>query len=191
VSDGIARAARWRLLGLLLERPRQGWCEEIAQLSAEIEDPALRAAVAAARGASEGEYLRLLGPGAPVSPREASVLGLGDPGWMLAELARYYDAFGYAPRVEDPPDHVAVEAGFVGFLELKESLAWARRDAAAARTVAEARTSFVADHLAPLVEALGRCCELAPDSHVALAVDVLAAHVAAGMAVQAARPSPA
>lgn len=178
VSDGIARAARWRLLGLLLERPRQGWGEELARLSAEIDDPPLRAAVAAARAASEGEYLALLGPGAPFSPREASVLGLGDPGWMLAELARYYEAFGYAPRAEDPPDHVGVEAGFVGYLELKEALAWSSGDREAAGTVAAARSSFVADHLAPLVCALGRCTEAAPDSHVALALDVLAAHVA-------------
>jgi nitrate reductase assembly molybdenum cofactor insertion protein NarJ len=178
VADGIARAAHWRLLGLLLERPREGWREELSRLAAEIDDPALRAAVAAARDASEGEYLALLGPGSPLSPREASVLGLGDPGWMLAELARTYQAFGFAPHAEDPPDHVAVEAGFVGFLELKEALAWADGDGEAADTVAAARAAFVAEHLAPLVASLARCAEVAPESHVALAVDVLAAQVA-------------
>lgn len=173
IADGIARAARWRLLGLLLERPRAGWSAELARLAAEIEDPPLRAAVTAARDATEGEYHALLGPGAPLSPREASALGLGDPGWMFSELARFYEAFGYAPRAEDPPDHVAVEAGFVGFLELKESLAWANGDAEAAGTVAAARDAFVAAHLAPLVARLGSVAELAPDSHVALAVDLL------------------
>ena len=179
VADGIARAARWRLLALLLERPRPGWQEELARLAAEVEDLPLRAAVAAAREASEGQYLALLGPGAPVSPREVSALGLGDPGWMLAEVRRYYDAFGYAPRAEDPPDHVAVEAGFVGYLELKESLAWASDDAAAARTVAAARAAFVAGHLTPLVAKLQIGLAIAPDSHVALAVDVVGAHIAA------------
>lgn len=173
IADGIARAARWRLLGLLLERPRAGWGAEIERLAAEIEDPPLRAAAAAARDATEGEYHALLGPGAQSSPREASAIGLGDPGWMFSEIARFYEAFGYAPRAEDPPDHVAVEAGFVGFLELKESLAWANGDAEAARTVAAARDAFVAAHLAPLVAHLGRVADLAPDSHVALAVDLL------------------
>lgn len=177
VADGIARAARWRLLGLLLERPRPGWSAEIERLAAEIDDPPLRAVVAAARDATEGEYHALLGPGAPASPREASALGLGDPGWMFSELARFYEAFGYAPRAEDPPDHVAVEAGFVGYLELKESLAWANGDADAAHTVAAARQAFVAAHLAPLVARLGGVADLAPDSHVALAVDLLRGQV--------------
>ena len=173
VADGIARAAHWRLLGLLLERPRAGWSTEIDRLADEIDDPPLRAVVAAARGITEGEYHALLGPGAPLSPREASALGFGDPGWMFSELARFYEAFGYAPRAEDPPDHVAVEAGFVGFLELKASLAWANGDAEAAHTVAAARAAFVAAHLAPLVARLGEAADLAPDSHVALAVDLL------------------
>ncbi|MEW6271129.1 MAG: molecular chaperone TorD family protein [Thermodesulfobacteriota bacterium] len=185
VSDGIARAARLRLLGLLLERPRPGWRDELVRLAMEIDDPPLRAAVAAARTASEGQYLALLGPGAPFSPREASVVGLGDPGWMLAEIARCYEAFGYTPRAEDPPDHVAVETGFVGFLELKESLAWASGDAEAACTVAAARAAFVERHLAPLVARLARCLEAAPASHLALAVDVLAARIA----VQATSPA--
>jgi hypothetical protein len=68
---------------------------------------------------------------------------------------------------------VAVEAGFVGFLELKESLAWANGDAESAHTVAAARAAFVAAHLAPLVARLGEAADLAPDSHVALAVDLL------------------
>ena len=179
VAAGIARAARWRLLAVLLERPRPGWNEEIERLAAEIDDPALRAAASAARGASEGKYHGLLGPGAPLSPREASAIGVGDPGWMLSELERFYEAFGYAPRAEDPPDHVAVEAGFVGFLELKESLAWASEDAEAARTVAAARESFVAAHVEPLIARLESVGEIAPESHVALAIDVLRAQLSA------------
>ncbi len=178
VRDGIARAAQLRLLGLLLERPRPGWEDELVRLALEIDDPALRTAVTAARGASEGWYLALLGPGAPVSPREVSALGLGDPGWMLADIARFYEAFGYVPRAEDPPDHVAVETGFVGYLELKEALAWAAGDEEAARTVAAARAEFVERHLAPLVERLERALDAAPDSYLALAVDVLAARIA-------------
>ncbi|HZR82512.1 MAG TPA: molecular chaperone TorD family protein [Candidatus Binatia bacterium] len=193
VADGIRLAAEWRLLGLLLERPRLEWQAEIERLAAEVADPPLRAAVAAARTASEGEYHALLGPGGPAPAREASVLGMGDPGWMMADLSRTYDAFGYAPRAEDPKDHVAVEVGFVGFLLLKEALAWASDDEVAARTVIAARTAFVADHLRALVLALAERLAVAPESHVALAVDVLAARVAAigdgGATAEAAKPA--
>jgi hypothetical protein len=46
----------------------------------------------------------------------------------LSDLARYYEAFGYRPRGEDPLDHVAVEVGFVAYLHLKEALALANED---------------------------------------------------------------
>ncbi|HVO26406.1 MAG TPA: molecular chaperone TorD family protein [Candidatus Margulisiibacteriota bacterium] len=152
----IAAAAEWRLIGLLLERPRPGWHEEAATLSAEVRDAALRAAAAAARGVSEGDYLRLLGPGGLVSPREVTYRPFADPGRLLAELASVYDAFGFHPRVEDPMDHIAVEAAFVGYLLLKEAFAAACGDRAGVSTTAKARRNFVETHLATLANAFAQ-----------------------------------
>jgi nitrate reductase assembly molybdenum cofactor insertion protein NarJ len=156
IPDGIAEAARWRLLGLLLERPRSGWRADVAAIAREVGDPVLTAASRLAVTADEGEYLALLGSGGTTSPREAAHGGLRDPGRVLAELAAHYDAFGYAPSAEDPPDHVAVEVGFVAYLHLKEALALSCGDDEAATTTRAARAAFLDRHLAPVAAALAR-----------------------------------
>jgi hypothetical protein len=178
VADGFAEAARWRLLGLLLERPRPGWHEEVARLAFEIDDPALCAVARSAARASEGTYLRLLGPGGAAPAREVGYAGLRDPGWVLANVRRYYDAFGFAPRAEDPVDHVAVEVGFVGYLHLKEALARAESDERAGAVTATARAEFLRAHLATIAAPLARRLT-GDDSHLAAAAELLAARVPA------------
>jgi hypothetical protein len=157
-ATAVAAAAEWRLLGLLLERPRAGWHDEVARLGREVGGIAIRDAVAAAGGAGEGEYLALLGPGGLVSPREVAYRGLQDPGRVLADLAAVYQAFAFGPRAEDPMDHIAVEVAFVGYLFLKEGFALATGDTEAAETTAAARRAFVREHLsmtaAPLADRL-------------------------------------
>jgi len=143
----IAEAAEWRLIGLLLERPRYDWHDEVAALSREVRNVALRDAAAAAGAATEGDYLRLLGPGGAVSPREVTYQPFADPGQVLASLATVYDAFAFRPRVEEPIDHVAVEVAFVGYLLLKEAFALAGGDSEAAALTAAARRGIVEAHL--------------------------------------------
>jgi len=142
----VAEAAEWRLIALLLERPRTGWHAEVAALAREVRERALSDAAEAARNATEGEYLRLLGPGR-ISPREVSYRTFEDPGRILADLAATYAAFAFQPRAEEPVDHLALEAGFIGYLLLKEAFAVARGDAEAASTTAAARRDFLSAHL--------------------------------------------
>jgi TorA maturation chaperone TorD len=148
----MAEAAAWRLMGLLLERPRPGWHEELETLAPEVADPSVRAAVDAAREASEGTYLSLLGPGGFVSPREVAYRPTEDPGKILADLAAFYEAFAFDPQTEDSIDHIAVEAGFVAYLRLKEAYALAQGDDEAAATTAEALQHFFDAHLGTFVE---------------------------------------
>jgi hypothetical protein len=176
-AHGIAEAARWRLLGLLLERPRPGWHEEVAALGAEVRDGELSTLAGAARDASEGAYLALVGPGAAISPREVAYRGLEDPGWVLADIAHFYETFAYRPCAEDPLDHVAVEAGFVGYLFLKEELARAADEVEAAETVAAARQRFLETHLATVAAPLARALAVAEGSCLARAAATLAARV--------------
>lgn len=143
----MAEALEWRLIGLLLERPRPGWIEEAEALAAETGDERLRDAVRAAHGATEGAYLSLFAEGGSVSPRETSWRHREDPGRILADIAGFYQAFAFSPRAEDPLDHVAVEAGFVGYLCLKQAHALAEDDAQSADTTASARRRFIDDHL--------------------------------------------
>jgi hypothetical protein len=177
IADAIGDAARWHLLALLFERPRAGWNEEVAALAREVPDPLLRSVAQTANGASEGDYLHLVGPGGRVSPREVGHAGGRDPGWVLADVARFYDAFGYRPRTEDPIDHIAVEVGFVAYLHLKEALARSSADAEAAAVTCDAREAFVREHLAGFVRSLAR--QLAPDDvqHLAGAADLVAARM--------------
>jgi TorA maturation chaperone TorD len=176
-ADALAAAAEWRLLGLLLERPRAELRAEIGALAAETRDPALRDAAAGVVTSSEGEYLALLGPGGLASPREAAYLGMQDPAWVLAEIARFYDVFAFAPRAEDPPDHVAVEAAFVAYLHLKEAFALEAGDAEAAETTRAARTRFVAEHLARIARAMADRLAPALGTPLARAALQLAARV--------------
>jgi nitrate reductase assembly molybdenum cofactor insertion protein NarJ len=171
----ISEAAEWRLIALLLERPRAGWQMEVAALAREVPHQGLRTAAHAARDASEGEYLHLVGPGGIVSPREVSYRSFEDPGRILADLAASYAAFAFQPRAEESPDHLAVEAGFIGYLLLKEAFAVARGDTEAASTTAAARSRFLEGHLTaahPFAERLA-----AGGSYLAAVACVLAERV--------------
>jgi hypothetical protein len=190
VSDEIAAAACWHLAARLLERPHASWRADVAALARETPDPVLRAVATAAADGSEGAYLAALGPGAPVSPREAGHAGLRDPGWILAELARCYQVFGYAPRVEDPLDHVAVEVGFVAYLHLKEALARGHGDDEAVAVTRAAREAFARDHLAPLAAGLARRLAEGAPPYLAAVADWLVARLPAVDVVTTASPDP-
>jgi nitrate reductase assembly molybdenum cofactor insertion protein NarJ len=180
----ITAAAEWRLISLLLQRPHPGWLREVKALAREVRDARMRAAVAAARDASEGEYLRLVGPGGAVSPREVTFQPFQDPGHLLAQLATAYSAFAFHPRAEDPIDHVAIEADFVGYLFLKEAFAAARGDAEAAATTAAARSGFIEAHLAALATTFAQRLAGAGPSYLLPAAELLAARMPARQPLQ-------
>jgi TorA maturation chaperone TorD len=150
----LRQASRWRFIGLLFERPRQGWLQEVRALRLELDDPVLRAAAHGADELREADYLRVFGPGGAVSPREVAYRPMHDPGRILAELSGYYRAFGYHPRHDEPLDHIAVETGFVAWLALKEAYAHFREEAQGAGTARAARRTFVDEHLATFVSEL-------------------------------------
>lgn len=145
----LAAATEWRLLALLLSRPREGWREELEALARQPgTKELLRQASEAARDASEGAYHALLGAGSSASPREAAHAGFLDPGRILADLAACYAAFGFTPSGEEPDDHLAVECDFVAYLHLKEAYALSGGQQDAADLTREVRRRFVAEHVA-------------------------------------------
>ncbi len=186
-SATVAEAAEWRLLALLLERPRAGWHEEVAALGREVPDLALAIAAQTAQEAGEGDYHRALGPGGAVSPREVTYRSYEDPGQLLAELATVYAMWAFQPRAEEPIDHIAVEVGFVGYLLLKEAFAGARHDAQAAATVAAARRAFIATHLAATARAFADRVEGVGPAYLVQATHALAAKVPAPAAAPSRR----
>ncbi len=150
----LTSAASWRLASLLLERPRPEWKIEIARLAAEVSDPPLARCAAGAGQATEEFYHRLFGPAGAVSPREVSYCGFEDPGRVISELSAFYHAFSFNPRREESIDHVAVEAGFVGYLFLKEAYASMRNSSASVVIVKDAREHFFREHLARLARGM-------------------------------------
>jgi hypothetical protein len=174
VEQLLHEAAAWRLLSLLVERPRAGWRAEIEELACELGDEDLQAAVRSAHGVGEGFYLAFVGPGGPVSLREVTHRPRSDPGHLLAALRAFYAAFAFAPAAEDPADHLAVEAGFVGYLRLKQAFALARGDREAADVAASAAATFLAEHVAAMAEPVALALEAGAAGHLALAARALA-----------------
>ena len=184
VVAALREASVWRLLGLLAERPRPGWAEDLRAVALALEradtgadrtvDFLVGLARRAADEANEGRYFALVGPGGPASPREAANRGRDDPARTLARLRALYGAFAFAPDAEDPLDHVAVEAGFVGYLHLKEGYAWAAGDEAAAQTTIAARGRFLTEHLGPFAWRFARRLTVAGDTWLAAAAWLLA-----------------
>ncbi len=173
----LAAAAEWRLLSLLLERPRPDCHREIAALRDEVRGVLLQAAANSVLSASEGEYLRLVGPGGAVSAREVAYCGHQDPGWVLSDVASFYQAFAFQPRAEDPMDHIAVEVGFVAYLFLKQAFAQAAGDREAAAVSAEARQRFIQTHLAPLATSVAARLAAVSRSYLLAVARLVAARV--------------
>lgn len=174
IQELLSEAAAFRLLGLLFERPREGWWQEVESLRREVRDAEISAAVEAAQEeASEGLYLALLGPGGIVSPREVSYRGMNDPGQVLSDVRAFYEAFAFGPETEEAPDHIAVEAGFLGYLTLKEAYARARGNEEEAGVAAQAATRFRQEHLSTLAWPLADRLEKTEVRYLSLAARAL------------------
>ena len=76
---------------------------------------------------------------------------------------------------EEPPDHVSVEAGFVGWLLLKEAYARAAELPDAAALTAEARARFQKAHVARLAASLAESLEPWGVGYLTLAAAALSA----------------
>lgn len=151
----LRESARWRTLGLLFECPSPAWREQLRNLVPEIGDGGLASAVThAIDEASAESYHTTFGPGGPAAPREVTYRDSSLPGQVMGELNAYYNAFAYPAPQTEAPDHVSVEIGFIAYLYLKEAYARARGETEQASVTSEAIGQFVADHLAPMADAL-------------------------------------
>ncbi len=178
VVELLRESAAWRMIALLFECPSAAWREQIAALAAEVDDPQLRAAAEAAlREATEGLYHTVFGPGGPAAPREVSYRRTVDAGAFLADLEAFYTAFAYTAQTPEPPDHVAVEAGFVAYLRFKEAYAVSRGDRPQAEVAADAAKHFLEDHLSLLADPLARALGASEIAYLATASAALARRV--------------
>ena len=98
-------------------------------------------------------------------------------GYLLSELTAFYDAFAYQPVTRESPDHVSVEAGFVGYLRLKEAYAVTRGDEEQASVTADAAATFLREHLSALAEPLAATLDASGVAYLAEAARALATRV--------------
>jgi len=174
LSALVLEAAEWRLISLLFCRPCSVWKDEIRRLGMETRDPVLQeAATNAVEHAAEGVFHSIFGPGGPAPAREASYQGTLQLGYLLAELNAQYDAFAYTPVADtsntEPPDHVSVEAGFVGFLRLKQAFARSEDRQEEAAITGEAADRFLREHLSNIGEPLSYALDHSGEKYLQLA----------------------
>jgi len=168
-------AAEWRLIGLLFEPPSGSWREQVASLGAEVTDAKLKRAAEAGLGeASEELYHSIFGPGGPASAREASYFDNIQLGYLIAELCAHYDAFAYQPSLGEAPDHVAVEAGFIAYLRLKQAYAKTEGNHEHGALAGEAAQYFLGEHLARMAPALAERLASSGVEYLMLAAQALA-----------------
>jgi len=168
--EHLRRAAEWRLLALALECPRGAWQAELENLAAEVDEPDLRQLPEQARDeATPALYHSLFGPGGPAAPREVSYVRSVQPGQLIADIQAFYDAFAYRPSLDEPPDHVAVELGFLGYLHVKAAYAIVRGEPKQAAIVADAIARFTECHVAKLAQPLAALLEASEVGYLALA----------------------
>ena len=174
----LRQAAEWRLIGLLFECPVGTWRDDIVALARNVDDPLLGSAVAhALEEASEGLYHSTFGPGGPAPPREVTYVRAIQLGQLFSELAAFYEAFAYQPVTRESPDHVSVEAGFIGYLLLKEVYALTYGEDEQASVTADAAAAFMREHLTALAEPLAATLDASNLAYLAEAWRALATRV--------------
>lgn len=178
ITSLLGEAAEWRLLGLLFEYPTEAWREQLSALAADMKDEKLKAlASAALEYATEGLHIALFGPAGTVPVREVTYQGGVQFGYLMAELAAFYDAFGYKPdAAAEADDHLAVQAGFMAYLKFKQAYALADGDTEHAGVTAEAAANFLKNHIAVLAEPVTSKLETFGPDYLVEAGRILSAH---------------
>lgn len=181
VVEPLRRAARLRLLALAFECPHAGWQEQLNSLAEEIGEAELRRLVEQAREEGSPElYHTTFGPGGPAAPREVSYVATILPGQIMADLQAFYDAFAYQPAIDEPPDHIAVELGFLSYLQLKTAYAASRGDQQQVAVAADAAKRFMESHLSHIIGPLTNALDASGIRYLAAAAASLRQNVGPG-----------
>jgi nitrate reductase assembly molybdenum cofactor insertion protein NarJ len=152
LAEWLSRAAVLQFASLALQPPSTDVIEEMRNLiSALPENAAIeaRAILDVPLADWEPEFFSVLGPaGCAICESSYERAAQASRGPMLAQVAGFYEAFGYAPdRLREVPDHAAIELGFLSFLAIKVAFARFESQAEAASVAAQAYSDFHRQHL--------------------------------------------
>jgi nitrate reductase assembly molybdenum cofactor insertion protein NarJ len=179
-AEALREAAEWQLLGLLFAPPISGWRDQVQSLAEAITAEDLREAARAAQlEADEGLYHSTFGPGGPAASREVSYQQSTLSGQFLADLAAYYQAFGFRAPWNLPPDHIAVETDFMAYLKMKKAYAVACHQKEHVAVTINAAQTFVEDHLSVISPQLAKTLATSGIQYLAFAAAALLARTGA------------
>lgn len=161
----LERAAEWRLLAQVFAYPDASWARRLEPLQECLcGTEVIALAQQAAREASPELWMRLFGPAGPVRIRSISFEGGLQPGYLLAELAAFYEAFGYAAPAVCAPDELSALLDFAAWLEMKLAYASVQADREAFEVTIRALESFLSRFVSPAAWRVFRQLEgLGPD----------------------------
>jgi nitrate reductase assembly molybdenum cofactor insertion protein NarJ len=146
----LDRAAEWRLLSQILSYPGSGWKQRVEMLLECIRNEPFSALGRAALQQSSPElWMRLFGPAGCVHARAVTWEGGLQPGYLLAALSAFYEAFGYETPADAAPDQLPVLLDFIAWLELKLAYACVRQDSEAVEVTARALETFLGRYVTP------------------------------------------
>jgi nitrate reductase assembly molybdenum cofactor insertion protein NarJ len=146
----MEHAAGWRLLAQIFSYPCHDWAARNELLLECIADARLAELARKALSESSPElWMRLFGPGGAVRARAVAWEGGLQPGYLLAELAAYYEAFGYEPPEDSAPDELSVLLDFAAWLEVKLAYACVQEDRDSEEITRRALETFLCKFVAP------------------------------------------
>ena len=174
VQQLLREAAEWRVLELLFQCPSPEWRDRITEMRSEVNDADLVLAIdIALEIATEGAFHSIMGPGGPAPAREASYIDTMQLGYLMSGLSALYDAFGFHPETFEIADHVSVQAGFMGFMRLKQAFAEASREDEQAAVVRDAAADFLRGHLSHTAEPMRAALEACGYDYLVIAAKAL------------------
>ncbi|MFN7917135.1 MAG: molecular chaperone TorD family protein [Vicinamibacterales bacterium] len=152
VTEWLARASLLQFASLALQPPSAHLIGEMRALVPSLpEETAAQASTLLAMPLEEWEpeFFSVLGPaGCPSSESSYERAAQASRGPLLARVAAFYDAFGYAPeRLREVPDHIANELGFLSFIAMKVAFAMFESKRDEATVAADAYETFRSRHL--------------------------------------------
>jgi nitrate reductase assembly molybdenum cofactor insertion protein NarJ len=166
----LNEVAEWRLLSMLFDCPRNDWYGEVKALGKAVHDTTLKkAARNAVKEGSDSLFHSVFGPGGPAPGREVSYRGWVQPGYMLSEISAFYNAFSFSPDTQEPPDHVAVETGFIAYLKLKQLYALECEDIESFSIAKKASDDFIDEHLSKFTAQLAKILRVSGIEFLSLA----------------------
>ena len=152
VGQWLSRAAVLQFASLALQTPSTDVLAEMRELAVSLPDHLAQQAAGILQTPAdewEPEFFSVLGPaGCAVCESSYERAAQASRGPLLAQVAGYYEAFGYAPvRLKEVPDHAAVELGFLSFLAMKVAFAMFESQSEAAEIARVAYADFHRLHI--------------------------------------------